>query len=234
MELNNCNFTENCKKYREGNCPITNNTLAPFCLKLFKIDKLQEAALLTDKQKQHIDLWLDEDKSDLVAFQLLKNIENNIEQFVSEGNNLYIYSYQVGNGKTSWALRLLNTYIEKIWYRSELICKCLFINVPKFLLNLKDNISQKLEYITYIKENVTNADLVIWDDIGTKGFTEFEMENILNIINNRIDAGKTNIYTSNLAGDALREAIGDRLYSRVFNYSQLIRLVGADKRSLKK
>lgn len=234
MDINNCPFKNKCKKYKDKECPSQNEELTPFCLKLFKVNQLQELALLTDKQKEYMPLLLDEDKCDLVAFKQLKDIESNIESFIEEGKNIYIYSYQVGNGKTSWALRLLNSYIEKIWYKSDLTCKCLFINVPKFLLNLKDNITQKLEYITYIKENVLKANLVIWDDIATKGFTEFEMENLLNIINNRIDGGKSNIYTSNLAGDALREAVGDRLYSRVYNYSQLIRFVGKDKRGLNK
>ena len=61
-------------------------------------------------------------------------------------------------------------------------CKFLFISVPKFFILLKDNITNKNDYIQHIRENITNCDLVIWDDIGTKVGTEFEIENMLNII----------------------------------------------------
>ena len=85
----------------------------------------------------------------------------------------------------------------------------------------------------HIKENVLTADLVIWDEIGTKEFTQFEHENILNLINARIDAGKSNIYTSNLSVDELRDAVGDRLYSRIILCSNDVPFVGLDKRAIK-
>ena len=147
---------------------------------------------------------------------------------------MYIFSKNTGNGKSSWMLRLLNAYFNKIWYKSDIVCRGMFINVPKFLISLRDNISQKSEYIQRIKENALTADVIIWDDIATKGFTTFEMENIYNIINNRLDEGKANFYTSNLIGQALLDAMGDRLYSRVMNASEIIEFVGKDKRGINK
>lgn len=232
MQEKVCYYTIKCKKYKEGNCPLTSSSDA-VCLKLYKINKLQELALLSEKQREHVPLRLDSDKCDKDAFEKLKEIETRIESFIRNGDNLYIYSANTGNGKSSWALRLLNSYFEKIWYSSDLRCKGLFINIPKFLISLKENISQKSEYIQHIKENVLNADLVIWDDVATKGFTTFEMENVLNLINNRLDDGKSNIYTSNLIGEELRSAVGDRLYSRMIGLSEVITFVGKDKRGLK-
>lgn len=232
MQEKVCYYTIKCKKYKEGNCPLTSSSDA-VCLKLYKINKLQELALLSEKQREHVPLRLDSDKCDKDAFEKLKEIETRIESFIRNRDNLYIYSANTGNGKSSWALRLLNSYFEKIWYSSDLRCKGLFINIPKFLISLKENISQKSEYIQHIKENVLNADLVIWDDVATKGFTTFEMENVLNLINNRLDDGKSNIYTSNLIGEELRSAVGDRLYSRMIGLSEVITFVGKDKRGLK-
>ena len=232
IDLNKCPKTHKCKKYIERTCPILNSGVEQFCIKLFKINSLQDNALLTDRQKQHIKLVLDEDGSDREAYTRLKEIETNIESFISNGNNLYIYSATTGNGKSSFATRMLNAHIDNIWYKAELVCKCLFISCPKLLISLKENISKVNEYAEYIKENVQNADLVVWDDVATKGFTTFEMENMLNMIENRNLANKSNIYTSNLIGEELREAIGDRLYSRILNNSEIITLVGADKRGV--
>ena len=87
---------------------------------------------------------------------------------------------------------------RKIWSKCSLSCHVLFISVPRLLLALKDNIDTKSEYINHIKENITNCDLVIWDDIGTKQSTTFENENLLYMIDTRINNNKANIFTSNL------------------------------------
>ena len=164
----------------------------------------------------------------------LSSIEKNIEKFVENGENLYLHSKICGNGKTEWALRLLQSYIGKIWYKSDLRCRVLFISVSRYLLALKDNISNTNDYANHINKNVLDADIVVFDDLATKGATTFELEHLLSIVDCRINNNKTNIYTSNASGEELREKIGDRLYSRIVNMSVNIELFGADKRGLTK
>jgi DNA replication protein DnaC len=204
-----------------------------FCIRKYKMDSLYSAALITDSQKQHISLKIDPDGTDLAEFQQLVEIEKNIETFIKEGKNLYLHSSNCGNGKSSWSLRLAEAYLNKIWARSKVECRVLFISVPRFLLALKDNISAKSTYVEYIKENVLKADLVIWDDIAAKMGSEFELTHLLNIIDNRIALNKSNIYTSNLNRQQLYTALGERLTSRIANMSIDIELHGADKRFLK-
>lgn len=223
IEPKDCWMRAECSKKECGN----------FCIKLFKLDYLYNQALLSASQRQHINLYVDADGSDKDAFHRLKEIELNIEEFVSEGKNIFLRSFNTGNGKTSWALRMIQAYFNKIWYKSDLTCKALFINVPRFLLSLKDNISHEDPYIAHIKQYVLSADLVVWDEIGVKSLTTFEHENLLNLINTRIDMNKSNIYTSNLALDELKEKVGDRLFSRIVNNSTNFELFGKDKRNLK-
>ena len=232
MDFTSCTYIGNCRKYREGTCPIINPNVDQFCIKWFKIDELQNEALLTEKQKIPIKFKLDKDKTDKKAFDRLKEIEDNIEKFVNNGENLYIYSHVVGNGKSWWSIRLLRAYFESIWYKTGIKCRGLFINVPKYFISLKDSFNNYSEYIDHIKKDVLTVELVVWDDIASKGFTEFETESLLNIINNRVDAGKANIYTSNLAGEELKQAMGDRLYSRVANMSEMIIFKSTDKRGI--
>ena len=203
------------------------------CIKLFKINELCNLAMLTDDQRRKKKLWLDGNGIDKDAFTFLKSVEDNIEKFVNSGDNLYIYSYITGNGKTAWALRILNSYIEKIWYKSDIVCRGLFVNVPRFLISLKDNIGNYNEYYNQIKDNILDADLVVFDEIGAKVATSFETEHLLSIINARVDAKKSNIYTSNLGPEELRKAVGDRMYSRIINTSTEIMFRGTDKRSMR-
>ena len=204
-----------------------------FCLRKYKMDSLYSAALLSDAQKQHITLRVDADGTDLEQFKQLAQIEQNICKFIEEGKNLYLHSATPGNGKSSWSLRLIEAYFNKIWARSEPRCRVLFISVPRFLLALKDNISAKSNYVEYIKENVLDADLVIFDDVAAKVGSEFEISHLLSIIDNRITLGKSNIYTSNLNRQQLYSALGERLTSRIANMSIDIELFGSDKRNLK-
>ena len=204
-----------------------------FCMRRFKLDSLYNEAMVSPKQRKRIPLRLDSDCLDKDSFEYLSTIERNIMNFVKDGGSLYIYSSTTGNGKTSWALRMVQAYLNKVWYDSEYgSCRAMFINVPRYLLAIKDNISQRSDYVAHIKANVLDADLVVWDEVGTKGLTQFEHENILNIINARIDLGKANIYTSNLSDDELHLAVGDRLYSRIAIMSDGVELLGSDKRAL--
>lgn len=207
-------------------------TCSDFCPKLFKLNFLYDKALMSNFQRKHMDLRIDDDNTDLEEFKLLSSIEKDIENFVKDGKNLYIHSANSGNGKTSWSLRLIQAYFNKIWHKCDLECKALYINVPRFLLTLKDNISHESDYVKHIKDNVLLADIVIWDEIGTKCLTQFEFDNLLNIINTRLDMAKSNIYTSNLSEDELQQTVGDRLYSRISNNSINIEFRGCDKRGI--
>ena len=123
-------------------------------------------------------------------------------------------------------------YFNKVWYKSNFGCQALFVSVPRYLLALKESISGNNEYADFINKHILDVDLVVWDDIATKMGTEFELNHLLNIINTRMDAGKSNIFTSNLGQKELTNALGERLASRICNKSIDIELHGADKRYL--
>lgn len=227
---NNCFLHDRCKKFNNKECNLEDEI---FCIKLFKLDYLYNESLLTDQQRKYIALRIDADGTDRDEFLRLKDIESNIESFIENGESLYIYSSNCGNGKTAWSIRLIQSYFNNIWHKCDLNCKALFINVPRFLLALKDSISNENPYVEHIRKNVLSADIVVWDEIGTKAVTQFEHEHLLSLINARIDSNKSQIFTSNLEPEELREAVGERLYSRVVNLSNIIQLKGSDKRGLR-
>lgn len=218
-----CNYYDNCN---HKDCD------KPFCLKKYKLDCLYMEALLSDSQKRHVVLRVDEDRTDLAEFQRLVNIEKNIEIFVAEKQNLYIHSSNCGNGKTSWAVRMLAAYLDRIWPQSELTCRVLFISVPRFLIASKEKISAKNEYFDHIKDNYLKADIVVWDDVAAKVGTEYEISQLLSMIDARLTIEKTNIFTSNLNHVQMASALGERITSRICNKSIDIELHGSDKRGL--
>lgn len=204
-----------------------------FCMKRYKCEYYFNSGMIPETKRLKFKLHIDADGTDSQAFCRLAEIEKNIEQYVTEGNNLYVYSNRTGNGKSSWMYRLLRSYIVKTWYKHDLNPIVLFISVPKFLLEIKANISNKSDYIEKIMPYINNCDIVVWDDIGSKAGTEFEVSHLLNIIDYRISNNKTNMYTSNLNKEDLHQLLGDRLYSRIYNYSECIEFKGKDKRGIK-
>lgn len=227
----NCCWTQNgCSEIDTPDFVRTDTA----CMKKVKLNYLYDQALIAEPLRKPRKLVTDKDKTDRDVFIQLKEISNRIVDFVKSGENLYIHSTTTGNGKTSWAIRMVQTYFESIWPKAKLTCKALFINVPRFLNALKDNLRERDEYAQHIKENILNADLVIWDDIGTKVATPFEVEMLFSMLDTRLNMGKANIFTSNLSSSDLEKALGARLFSRVFNSSIDIELKGADKRGIKK
>lgn len=223
MDESTCIFYKNCNH-------IDCNT---FCMKKYKCDYYFNSAMIPEDKRVKFKLFIDSDGADEQAFSRLAEIERDAENYIANGNNLYVYSNRTGNGKSSWMYRIARSYIVKTWYKRDLKPIVLFISVPRFLLEIKANITQKSEYIDKIMSSINDCDLVIWDDIGSKAGTEFEVSHLLNIIDYRIANNKSNMYTSNLNRDDLHQLLGDRLYSRIYNYSECIEFKGKDKRGIK-
>ena len=90
-----------------------------FCMKKYRLDTLYNNSLIPESEREIKKLYTDADGTDLAQFQQLAQLETTIVDFVNTGGNLYLHSYFCGNGKTSWALRLANKYIRKIWSKSN-------------------------------------------------------------------------------------------------------------------
>ena len=218
----------------------------PTCMRFIKLNKLYDFAHISLKQRKSAKLGIYNgiNSCDTESYTHLSEIARNIVDFVQGpieangkrsgiGQNLYIYSTNVGNGKTEWALKLIKAYFDIIWPTSKLEeCRALFINVPKFLLDLKENISNKSERVEYIKDNILTCDIVVFDEIGAKENTTYELDHLLSYINSRILDNKTCIYTSNIKPSALSNYVGDRLSSRIVNMSVVIELKGKDMRGV--
>lgn len=224
-----CYLQSSCKKFCRNQCGDKESN---YCPKLSKVDFLYNEALLPIKQRRRMPLRVDADGTDTDVFKQLQLVEKNIETFIETGSSLFIYSPICGNGKTAWSIRLIQAHIENIWHKCDLSCRALFISVPRYLLAIKNNISNNDEYAQHIQKNILDADLVVFDDIATKGITQFEAENLFSVIDARINLGKSNIFTSNIIPSQLNELLGSRLTSRIINLSTVIQFRGQDKRGL--
>lgn len=164
---------------------------------------------------------------DMAAYEQLADID--IEKFVADGGQIYLWSKNSGNAKTTWATKLMKAYFSKIWPGNQFKLRGYFCHVPSFLERLKDNISDKND-VNKIKEILKTADLVVWDDVAVKTISEFELGVLLSMVDYRVSNAKANIYTSNLPRQKLEALLGQRLASRIYNASTVIEFNGKDRR----
>lgn len=165
---------------------------------------------------------------DYKKFIELADIKDNIVEFVTSGQNLYITSEHTGNGKTSWAIKLLLKYFDQIWAGNGFCVRGMFIHIPALLLQLK-NFSDPLseEY----KRNILECDLIVWDELAYSGLSSYDYSNLLMFLENRILSGKANIFTSNRdTKEKLDEVVGSKLSSRIWQTSKIIQFKGKDRR----
>lgn len=99
-------------------------------------------------------------------------------------------------------------------------------------MDLKDAINDesKRPEVEQLNRDIDDADLVVWDDVGTKPGSEYELNQLLSRIDKRIYNHKSNIFTTNHGPAQLEALLGPRLKSRICNASEDIELHGTDKR----
>lgn len=172
---------------------------------------------------------LSPDDCDYSAFCDLADIKDDIYRFVTRGDNLYLFSDKTGNGKTSWAIKLMLKYFDLVWAGNGFRCRGLFVHVPTFLTKLK-NFDSPDAIVDEWKLMLPSVDLVVWDDIASTNLSNYDHSQLITFIDQRTLSKKSNIYTGNLKLGGMEKSLGARLASRVWNASHRIELKGRDKR----
>lgn len=169
------------------------------------------------------------DDCDYDAFCELADIKEDIVDFVKKGENLYLYSEHTGNGKTSWSIKLILKYFDKVWAGNGFRCRGIFVHTPTLLTKLKD-FDNKDATFENLKSIIPDVDLVIWDDIASTVLSNYDHGQLITLIDQRSLNRKSNIFTGNLKKVGIEKSLGARLASRVWNASTRIELKGSDKR----
>lgn len=199
------------------------------CIKFLEMQNLMETSGLPKARQCPQELTAPD--CDIDAYRQLAEIKANIVNFVEQGANLYITSGTTGNGKTSWAIKLMLRYFDRIWSGNGLNVRGLFIHVPTFLLKAKDfkTVDEKFEHI---KKYLTKVDLVVWDDIASTNMSNYDYSQLLVYLDNRLLAKKSNIFTGNFdSRDALEKYMGTKLASRVYGRdTYIVTFKGGDMR----
>lgn len=154
---------------------------------------------------------------------------------LQEDNRSLFLSGANGVGKTYKAAGILCNWIERLNYKQLINCHeiyntCpVFITVPELLMKIRNCFSlQQCEESVVGK--YSRCPILVLDDLGVEKTTEWALQTLYIILNNRYSNYMQTIITSNLTIEEIGEKLGDRIASRIAGMCKIIKLTGNDRR----
>lgn len=121
----------------------------------------------------------------------------------------------VGCGKSHLAVAILREVIFKGY-------SGLYYNSPDLLRDIRATFDRNSEITEDdLLEEVTTTDLLVFDDVGAENSTQFVLDRFYLVINERYEACKPVIVTTNLNLEELENRLGERIVSRLLEMCEL-------------
>lgn len=171
---------------------------------------------------------------DAECWDWLEDVRNNIVEEVQRGLNIVITSTIVGNGKTSWAVRLLQRYLAETALDGRMVEKGMFVVSAQLLTEFGDyNYFQTMKEFLERFEKLKTCDLLVIDEIGGGSLTKASYPYLYDLVNYRVDNNLSTIYTTNYTDEEIIDLLGQRLYSRIYDTSVVLEFEASNVRGLK-
>jgi DNA replication protein DnaC len=131
-----------------------------------------------------------------------------------------------GTGKTTLAMLISRTALEA--GRSVAI-----YSLPKLLGRIRQTYDAEIGEQSYSEffERLASVDLLHLDDLGTEKQTEWVLEQLYALVNERYERQRSLLLTSNFEDDELEKQLGTRIVSRLIDMcGDPVLLFGEDRR----
>lgn len=154
----------------------------------------------------------------------VRDYASSIDERLEAGQGLWI-SGSVGTGKTTLAMAVSKAAIEA--GRSVAI-----YSMPRLLARIRktyDGVAGEDSYTQFFSR-LTSVDLLHIDDLGAEKQSDWVLEQLYSIVDERYSEVRSIVVTSNLDYVQLKDQIGDRVVSRLTQMCQELPLEGDDRR----
>jgi DNA replication protein DnaC len=151
----------------------------------------------------------------------VRDFVRNIDERIERGPGLWIFG-DVGTGKTSLAMIASKEAIKRGY-------SVAIYSVPKLLAEIRG--TYDTGSYSRLFEQLVTIDLLHLDDLGAEKQTEWVLEQLYSLVNERYEQERAMVVTSNVteAGE-LEDQIGKRTISRLMEMTIQVPLFGEDLR----
>jgi DNA replication protein DnaC len=183
-----------------------------------------------EMESMTLDAYTPQTKSQSVALERCKSILSASnepypgipkgERIIIPDRGLYLWG-SVGAGKTHLATAVI----------VGLCMGCrqaVRVKVPVMLQDLRATFNKEQSHGLYGR--AMKSQVLLLDDIGSEKVTDWVLEKLLVLIDERLSNGRLTYLTSNLSPDDLAERISDRIVSRISGMADVIHIEGEDGR----
>ena len=162
--------------------------------------------------------------SDAVAE--VRRFVDQLDENLDAGRGAWLFG-DVGTGKTSLAMLVSRVALEA--GHSVAI-----YSLPRLLAEIRrtyDAAAGETSYLQFF-DRLTSVDLLHLDDLGAEKRSDWVLEQLYAIVNDRYESQRSILVTSNLDEERLREQIGDRTVSRLVEIcgEHMVHMYGDDLR----
>jgi DNA replication protein DnaC len=147
-----------------------------------------------------------------------------LDERLGTGRGLWLFG-DTGTGKTTLAMLVSKSAIEA----GHTVA---IYSLPKLLARIRRTYDSEPGGDSYLSffERLTSVDLLHIDDLGAEKRTDWVMEQLYALINERYEAQRSILVTTNLPHTELEDQVGQRTISRLSQVCDEVPLYGSDRR----
>lgn len=144
-----------------------------------------------------------------VVVSRVKDFCDELESNLASGTGLWFVGGP-GTGKTTLAMLVSRTALEA----GHTVA---IYSLPRLLSRIRRTFDAEPGEQSYLElfERLTSVELLHLDDLGAENRTEWVLEQLYALVNERYETNRSLVVTTNLDQDQLEEQIGERVVSRL-------------------
>jgi DNA replication protein DnaC len=143
------------------------------------------------------------------AVDMTRSFCSTLDERLEQGRGLWLFG-DTGTGKTTLAMLISKAALEA----GKTVA---IYSLPKLLARIRRTYDSEPGGDSYLSffERLTSVDLLHIDDLGAEKRTDWVIEQLYALVNERYERGRSIVVTTNLAAAELQEQIGERTVSRL-------------------
>jgi DNA replication protein DnaC len=159
-----------------------------------------------------------------IAVNEVRGFIDELDARLQEGRGLWLFG-DTGTGKTTLAMLISKAALEA--GKSVAI-----YSLPKLLARIRRTYDSEPGGDSYLSffERLTSVDLLHIDDLGAEKRSDWVLEQLYALVNERYEAQRSILITTNLPHPELEEQIGSRTVSRLTQICDEVEVRGEDRR----